>query len=239
MEERIERYVDAELTEAEKQQFEADLAQDAALADDLAFYLQSKVAAQQAAHEALLAEKHKQWNTLEAEPPRSLTRSAWMSMAASVLLVVAILFYFNNPFKQSLNDRAETYLATHFKTLPVHLGDESQSLQGAIQAYNQQQYEPAITLAAIYLSQHPQDAEALRVIGLAHLQKKEYHEALAYFQQLSAQTQLYSNPGKYYEGLTYLLRNQEGDEAQGRKLLEEVIAQNLEGKPEAMELLEQ
>lgn len=239
MEERIEQYVDAELTDVEKRQFEADLVNDPTLADDLAFYLQSKTAAKEAACETLLEEKHRQWSTLEAEQARRLSPSTWMSIAASVLLVIAVLFYFNNPFKSSLSNRTEQYVATHLKELPVHLGDEGQHLQGAIQAYNQQQYDPAITLATIYLSQHSKDADALRVIGLAHLQKKEYDQALDYFQQLRTQTQLYSNPGKYYEGLTYLLRNQKGDEVRGRKLLQEVIAQNLEGKPDALKLLKQ
>jgi len=238
MEERIEHYFDAELTKAEKRQFEEDLSANPDLADDAAFYLQSRIAAKQAAHETLLEEKHQRWSGLSEEQPKRLSRGDWMSIAAAILLVIAAVFYFNNPFKRDLSVRAESYLANNLKELPVHLGDEGQRLQGAIQAYNQQQYEPAITLTAIYLSQHPADAEALRVIGLAHLQKKEYDQALDYFQQLSAQTRLYSNPGKYYEGLTYLLRNQEGDKVQGRKLLEEVIANNLEGKQDAMKLLE-
>jgi len=238
MEERIERYFDAELTEAEKQQLEADFSANPDLVDDAAFYLQSKIAAKQAAYGVLLKEKHGQWNGLEQEPPKRLAKGGWISIAAAVLLIVSSVFYFNNPFQSDLSNRAEQYVATHLKELPLQLGDEEVSLQGAIQAYNQQQYEATITLADTYLAQRPADTEALKVLGLAHLQKGEYDQALDYFQQLSAQTALYSNPGKYYEALTYLLRKADGDEVQAKQLLQEVIAKDLEGKQDALKLLE-
>lgn len=238
MEERIERYFDAELTEAEKRQLEADLSTDPDSADDAVFYLQSKIAAKEAAYEALLKEKHAQWSGLEEEPPKRLSRGGWMRIAAAILLIVSIVFYFNNPFYSSLSSRAEQYVATHLKELPLHLGDEEVSLQGAIQAYNQQQYESAIALAGTYLAQRPADTEALKVLGLAHLQKGAYDHALDYFQQLGAQKELYSNPGKYYEALTYLLRHTEGDEVQAKQLLQEVIAKDLEGKQDALKLVE-
>lgn len=237
MEERIEQYFDAELTEAEKRQFEADLSANPDLADDVAFYLQSKLAAKQTVYEELLKEKHQQWLSLEKEQPKRLSRNSWISIAAAILLIFFSLFYFNNPFNSDLHSRAESYLATNLKELPVNLGDEEVSLQGAIQAYNRQQYDQAIASAEVYLTQYPRDAEALRVIGLAHLQRRAYDNALPYFQQLGTQTQLYSNPGKYYEALTYLLRNHPGDQQAGEKLLNEIIEKNLEGKQDALKLL--
>jgi tetratricopeptide (TPR) repeat protein len=238
MEERIERYFDAQLNEAEKRQLEIDLSAKPDLADDAAFYLQSKLAAKQVAYDLLLKGKHAQWSGLNQEPTKLLSSRSWISIAAAVLLIVLSVFYFNNPFQSDLNDRAKHYVATHLKELPVHLGDEEVSLQGAIQAYNQQHYENAIALASVYLAQHPTDADAFKVLGLAHLQKGEYDQALDYFQQLSAQVERYSNPGKYYESLSYLLRNQDGDEAKAQQLLEEVIAKDLEGKKDALKLLE-
>lgn len=238
MEERIERYFEQELTAEERRQLEEAIAHDPELADEVAFYLQSKVAAKEAAYDTLLQEKHSQWSRLKEEPVKRLSRGSWISIAAAVLLIVSIVFYFNNPFKSSLNSRAVHYVATNLKELPLHLGDEEVSLQGAIQAYNQQQYEVAISTANTYLTQHPADTEALKVLGLAHLQKGAYNQALDYFRQLSAQTGLYSNPGKYYEALTYLLRHADGDEAQARQLLQEVIANDLEGKQDALKLVE-
>ncbi len=238
MKERIEHYFDAELTEAERRQIEADLATDIDLADDTAFYLQARIAAQQAAHENLLKNKHQQWLSLSERQPRHLSRNNWISIAAAVLLVILPIFYFNNPFQNDLSTRAEYFLTNNLKELPVHLGDEEAFLQNALQAYNQQHYAQSIEAANTYLAQHPQDAEALKVLGLAQLQLRAYDKALSYFQQLSAQTQLYSNPGKYYEGLTYLLRNQPGDEDMAKKLLNEVITNSLEGKQDALKLLE-
>jgi len=237
MEERIEHYFDAKLTEAEKLQFEADLAANAALADDSAFYLQTRLAAQQVAHEDLLKEKHQQWSDLNKESPKSLSRNNWIGFAAAVLLIILSIFYFNNFYQKDLSLRAKKYLALNLKELPLHLSDEEQSIQEATLAYNQQKYKESITSAATYLIKHPTDAEALKVIGLAQLQLQKHDEALAYFRQLTAQTQLYSNPGKYYEALTYLLRNQPGDQETARKILNEVIEKNLEGKQDALKLL--
>lgn len=237
MEERIEHYFDAKLTEAEKQQFEADLVANTDLADDTAFYLQACLAAQRVAHEDLLKKKHQQWNALAKDSPKALSRNSWIGIAAAVLIIVLSIFYFNNSFQKDLSVRAENYLVNNLKELPLHLSDEEQSLQGAIQDYNRQKYKESIVSAVAYLIQHPADAEALKVIGLAQLQLQKYDEALSYFQQLAAQTQLYSNPGKYYEAITYLLRDQPGDQETAKKLLNEVIERNLEGKQDALKLL--
>src|SRR5690606_24175861 len=180
-------------------------------------------APQQAAHEALLKEKHRQWIGLNERRPKRLSRNSWMGIAAAVIFITLSVWYFSNPFQSDLSTRAENFLASNLKELPLHLGNEEASLQSAVQAYNQQQYEQSIEVADTYLANHPQDAEALKVLGLAYLQLGAYNEALSYFQQLSAQTQLYSNPGKYYEALGHLLRKQPGDEETARELLNEVI----------------
>lgn len=237
MEERIEHYFNAKLTGAEKQQFETDLTANTDLADDTAFYLQARVAAQRAAHEGLLKEKHQQWSALANDSSKTLSRNSWIGIAAAVLLIILSIFYFNDSFQKDLSVRAENYLANNLKELPLHLSDEEQSLQGAIQDYNQQKYKESIVSAVTYLVQHPSDADALKVIGLAQLQLQKYDEALPYFQQLAAQTQLYSNPGKYYKAITYLLRDQPGDQEKAKNLLNEIIEKNLEGKQEALKLL--
>jgi len=238
MKERIEDYFDAKLAEAEKRQVEADLVTDSDLADDAAFYLQARVAAQEAAHESLLKEKHQQWSNLSGHRAKRLSLNNWIGIAAIGLLLILSVFYFNNPFQKNLSQQAEDLLANNLNELPVHLGEEETSLQSAIQAYNKQQYAQSTEIADSYLVTHPQDPEALKVLGLAYLQLRAYEKALPYFQQLSAQTALYSNPGKYYEALTYLLRNGSGDEETARKLLNEVVSNNLTGKQEALKLLE-
>src|SRR5690606_17098014 len=97
MKEQIEDYFDAKLTEAEKRQIEANLAADSDLADDTAFYLQARVAAQQAAHEVLLKEKHRQWIGLNERRPKRLSRNSWMGIAAAVIFITLSVWYFSNP----------------------------------------------------------------------------------------------------------------------------------------------
>src|SRR5690606_17688493 len=135
MKERIEHYFDAELTEAERREVEMELITDSDLADDTAFYLQARIAAHQAARDTLLARKHQQWLGLSEHEPRHFSRNNWISIAAAILLVILSVFYFNNPFQDDLSKRAENFLTSNLKELPVHLGDEEVSLQNAIQAY--------------------------------------------------------------------------------------------------------
>lgn len=237
MEKQIEQYFSGELTEAEKRQFEAALKNDSGIADDTAFYLQTKLAAELAANEHLKV-KHEYWTALPSEINSRFKRNTWIKFAAAVLLVTFIVFYFKSPFQSELSSRATDYITNNLKKLPLHLGEEEYSLQNAIEAYNQQDYNKAITLTHTFLNQSPHDAEALKVLGLAHLQLQQYKDALRYFQQLGEQQHLYSNPGKYYEALTYLSRNRDDDTALGKKLLNEVITNDLEGKQDARKLLE-
>lgn len=237
MNERIEQYFDAALTEAERKRLEADWATDPDLADDTAFYLQVRLAAQQIAHETLLKKKHEQWTNLTLNSSKPFMPKRWLGIAAAVLLLFFSVWYFNQSFQDDLSGRAKDYVGHQLKELPLHLGEEEQLLQQAIASYNQQQYHEAIRLTQSYLARYPQDVEAWKVIGLAQLQGGAYTEALYQFHRLGDQTQLYNNPGKYYEALTYLLRNAPGDEEKAKKLLQEVVDKNLEGKQDALKLL--
>ena len=79
--------------------------------------------------------------------------------------------------------------------------------------------------------------QAIKYAGIVSLMMKQYDKALNYFLVLGSDTQLYSNPGKFYAALTLLKRNQPGDKLQGKKLLEEVIRMDGDEKEKAIQLL--
>ncbi len=78
----------------------------------------------------------------------------------------------------------------------------------------------------------------LKLAGLVSLRQENYEKAIGQFHSLSQRTDLRANPGLLYEAIARLKRNQSGDEATARKVLQTVIDQNQEGKKAATELLD-
>ena len=58
-----------------------------------------------------------------------------------------------------------------------------------------------------------------------------------YFKQLETHKELYSNPALFYQAVTLMERNQPGDSANAKKLLQEVVEKGLEGKEAAQTML--
>ncbi|WP_156307179.1 hypothetical protein [Sphingobacterium endophyticum] len=236
MKEQIEDYFNGTLSEDERKQFELELLSNAMLAEDVAFYLQAKQAAKAIAHDNLLQEKHQQWTMLSQKKDRS-KRNQWIGIAASLLLIISIGFYFNW-FQSNLSAEANAIVSNNLKNYPVHLGEEKSNLKEAIHLYNEQQYEESSLIAMNILKENPNDAEGLKILGLSQMQLKAYDEAINTFTQLDKQNELINNPAKYYMALAHLVRNQKDDELKGKELLEIVLKENLPGKQEAIKLLE-
>jgi tetratricopeptide (TPR) repeat protein len=236
MNERIEKYFESSLNVSERQAFETSLANDEEQLDDIAFYLKAKCAAQISARDLKLMEKHKEWSSLPVEDKSKWHVPAWISIAAMLMVVLSVLFFFN-PLKPRITSRAEEYINQNLKQLPVQLADSQNLLQLAISNYNKAAYELALNNAEEFLKLNPKDPEALKVAALASLQMKEYEQAISYCRKISIQTGLFDNPGKFYEALTYLSRNGPSDELRADRLLQEIIDHNEAGKQDAMKLL--
>lgn len=235
MKERIEKYFNNELNDGERLAFEQALLDQPRLADETAFYIQSRRAAEKAAKERLLKDRHQRWQSLPK--PVYYNRQMWIGIAAAIILIFGAVLFFAKSFRQSPSERSITYFADYLHELPVHLGGDEESLQNAIKAYNEGRYQAAVGYSETFLQGQPNNSEALKVLGLSYLQLQLYQEALSVFHRLSTETALYSNPGKFYEALSYLLRNKEGDALKGQKLLQEVIDKNLEGKQAALTIM--
>lgn len=232
MDERIERYLESTLTASEKQDFERALHTNPSLSDDLAFYIKAKLALQ----ESELSRKHQEWSSLESAGKKGMVEPNWLMIAAMLILVLGLLLFFN-PFRQSPEDRARRYVSEDLKILPLQLSSTTDTLQLALARYNQGNYDDAIRMAVLVLQKNQSDAEALEVIGLASLQKKDYEKALYYFHRISIQKTLYSNPGRFYEALTYLNRDAKSDQARAIELLRDIVRNDEAGKAKALKIL--
>ena len=238
MEERIENYFEQQLSDTEKAQFEADLKSDPELADAVAFYLVSKDAASQAAKAKKLTERHAEWQSLKKPEHTFTSLRTWYAVAAAVALVCfASLWYWMTPANNDIQQLADGYVIENFTTLSVQMGGSEgnggDSIQLAINNYNNGQYATSKTICENILKRDPENAEAKKIAGIVSLKQQNYDKAIDYFHELGEQKNLYSNPGKFYEAIALLKSGLPLNKKKAEKLLQEVIDGNLEGKAEA------
>jgi predicted Zn-dependent protease len=240
--ETIENYLTGQLPADERTQFESALKTDPAVADALAFYVMSKQAAKVQAREQRLAE----FDELRRQQPRIGQRSisnwvTYVAAAASIVLVLSLGWYFFWPSTDSTliaSQQVDSYVSTHFMQLPTTMDGSADSLKIGIDRFNKGQLAEAATVFQDVLKRHPDTDTALKYAGIVALRQGNYDKAIDLFHRLSKRTDLFANPGLFYESLTLLKRGQPMDKSRAKKLLEEVIKKNLEGKGEAEKLIE-
>ncbi len=226
MYETIDDYFEGRLSAAEHEAFERKLAQDKALADEVAFYLSTKAALK----EANLQKRHAEW--ARQRFAQSL-RWQWASGIAAAIGLLIVAWYFMTPSNISLQQHAEVYIEENLTRLNTHMDTSNDSLQIAIDYYNHQKYQEALSIFNRLAGSNPR-AKAYEYEGLTQMQLKNYDAAIAIFDQMAADAELLENRGKFYAALAYLKKGESGT---AQRLLKEVIAQNLVGKAQAEQWL--
>lgn len=226
MYETVDNYFEGRLSEAEKAAFEAQLAQDSLLADEVAFYLSAKAALK----EQTLQKRHAEWT--QSHPVQSLPWG-WLSGAAAAIILLITTWYFLKPTPLTLQEQADVYIEENLTQLNSHLDTTADSLQTAIDYYNHQKYQEALP---IFEQLARKDPRVRTYTGFTQLKLKNYEAAIDLFEQMATDPELLDTHGKFYTALAYL---QKGDIATAQRLLKEVIAENLDGKAEAEKWLKE
>lgn len=235
MEERIEDYFQKQLSDSERQRFESDLKTNPEFAESVAFYLLVKSTAEKSARDKKLSEKHLEWQNLVADKPDTRIRKLVYYAAAAILLIAFGLgWYFLNANIKSREEMANVYVHENFSILAVQMDGEIDSLQQAINAYNNGEYGDAENRIDAILASDPKNTEAQKLAGIVSLRLKNYDKAITCFHKLGEQKDLFSNPGKFYEAIALIQRGLPLDKKAADRLLREVIDGNLEGKEEAV-----
>ena len=234
----IDAFFNQALSDAEVERFEQMLVEDNDFAGQVAFYLSAK----QALKEQLEEEK-KEWfkqlladNNLESVAKgQGRVKQLWSYRAVAVAAIVVLGFfawYLFYPRSIPVQDRAETYIEEHLKTLPVTMGTELDSTQFGLKLYNEGQLETSRKVFESIVQNDSSNYSAKKYLGIVYLRLANYDKALLYFHRLENYS-LYSNPALFYQALTLMKRNLPGDKAKAKGLLQQVVDWNLEGKETA------
>jgi len=235
----IEDYFKGEISGEKKQQFEKRIMEDASFADEVAFY----ISANGVIKNQVVVEKKQRFKELYQQQQKVIplhkepVKMIWRYMAAaSVVAAVMIMYLFLN---RDTNPRelADSYIQKNWQTIGVKMATKQDSLQSAIEIYNDGKFKEALEKFEMILKNNPGSQKATEYAGITSLQLSNYAKALQYFSLLAADTSLYSNHGKFYKAITLLRRNDTGDLTAAKILLLQVIDQELEEKDEAAKLI--
>ena len=234
----IENYFKGINNEEQKQQFEKKIMKDASFADEVAFYISTNGLIQQQNKDEKKHRFREIYDKQKVIPFKQRVISMWKYIAAASIIVAVILITLFMPGnKKSSQQLADTYIEQNFKTLSVTMGSQD-SLQTGLNLFNSNKLTEALSMFEAIVKNTPANSDAKKYAGIVYLRLNNYDKALEYFTMLASDTSLYSNPGKFYEAITFLKRNKDGDKETAKLLLKEVRDENLEGKNEAVEWLE-
>jgi tetratricopeptide (TPR) repeat protein len=240
----IENYFSGNLPEEEKSAFEKRIETDPVFAEEVGFYIASRGNIRQELHRQKKKEFDSWYAELATNPDyayrpakqhpllRQLLPYLAGAVAACCLLVLGWMLWFNNPSPQQL---ASTYVEQHLSTLAVTMSGEPDSLQRGIAAFNRKDTALAESIFQA-LANHPTLGwEAIKNLGILYLVTGRYDQALDQFDALSANKNLYANPGPFYKAITLMKRSQGQDREEARALLQQVIERQLPGNQEAVQ----
>ncbi|MFT3703436.1 MAG: tetratricopeptide repeat protein [Agriterribacter sp.] len=236
----IDNYFKGSNSQAQKQEFERRIVEDASFAEEVAFYISTHQIAQQQS----LEEKKQRFrdiyneqkeNTAAPAPVRKFSRYAMAASITGVLLILSLVFLFRN--NSSPQQMADAYAKENWKKLGVSMDNDRNSLQHGLKLYNDGKFaESAIIFESVLKTDSTNDY-AKRYLGIAYFSAGDFEKALQCFSLLAANTSLQSNPGMLYKAVTLLKRNKSGDKEAAKDLLQKIVDDDLEGKPEAEEWL--
>ena len=161
-------------------------------------------------------------------------------MAAAAIMAALLVGWLVWMKPVSPQQMADTYINKELSSFGVSMGSRQDSLQAAIQLYNEGKDKEALQQFENMAVANTSDVTALRYAGIVSLKLGLYSQALQHFKQLEQYPGLYSNPGKFYYALTLMKRNAPGDATQARQLLQQVAqSSDLDGKQQAQQWLKQ
>ena len=234
----IDAYFSGETPQEETRQFEQRIQDDPAFAEEVAFYL----TAREASKEELVEERKRDFRALYrradavAKFRPALIRRLLPAVAAAALISAIALCWYLFAGPKTGPKLADRYIQENLQLLSVKMG-AMDSLQMGLVLFNDGKFIEALQEFEKIIQSDSSNSTGVKDAGITSLRLEDYDRALYFFRNLEIRNHLHLNPGLFYEALTLMKRNFNGDAAQAKHLLQEVIQRNLDKKEDAVELL--
>jgi tetratricopeptide (TPR) repeat protein len=242
----IDTYFNGEQSAEETKEFEKKITDDSFFAEEVAFYLSARQVVKEQQEQTPEAKnerfrelyaKYKLGNDSTSPKKDTVMRRLSPYMAAAAIITAVVFGVITWPKPSSPGKLADKYIKEHFETLSVNMSSMEDSIQKGKHLFNDGKLKEALLQFESIIQNDTSSFEAKKYAGIVSLRLKEYDKAITYFLQLENYTTLYANPGKFYHSLTLIKRNLPGDKQEAKKLLEQLVQQDLEGKETAEEWL--
>jgi len=238
----IERRMKGQLSEEELKQFDSRVAVDLQFAEKVDDYMEI-ISGIKSFHLNGIREDVANWEKeiQEEEQRRVISpQSSWkkyLALAAAIALLAIAFLYLTTPSQKTNHELFTAYFAPYENVLAVRDGSESnESLGYAMKLYDEREYREAIPYFQQVLDENKENADALYYLGISYLAEKNPTQAIAAFEQLVRQNNIYSDQASWYLALANLL---EGNEPAAKELLENISRdENHDLKDKAEDLLE-
>ncbi|MBX2928664.1 MAG: tetratricopeptide repeat protein [Saprospiraceae bacterium] len=220
---RIDRYLTGTMDPAEKQAFEAEMAADAQLAEDLTLQRDMGAFLRRREHRNALQAQLRDIGRAHFQPEKkeaktvsiSRRRILWIgAMAAAAGLALFLL----RPllFPPSLFDQYAEYPAL---ALAQKSSAGPADWSAAEQAFNSEDYTTAEPVLEQYLAAYPTDMQAQLYLGICKMELDKHTEARQIFGALAQSGESFKDYAQWYLALSYL---KSGDTAATQKTLDEI-----------------
>ena len=232
----IEEYFGKKASPEESRQFEQQIQEDPAFAEEVAFYLSARQVARDLGGEEKKERFFELYRQSKDSPPvRRIGFSGWAAIAAMVFGALFFSWYLAQK-PAAPGKLASLYIEQHWQTLGVSMSSREDSIQTGLRLYNEGKWPEALQQFETIIQSGNPGFAVKKYAGIVTLRMKDYDKALVYFSQLS-DYHLYANPGLFYQALTLLERNRPGDRENAKQLLQQIVKNDLEERETAVEWL--
>ena len=204
---KIERYLGGEMEPGERTDFEAELSLNEELRNDFELYNSINKTMSAPPNENELRETLQQMNKKYFAGEAVVKTGAfkkWLAVAASLVLLISVGFYFLFPSKPS-TEKLYAEFAVHDVLTIQQRGSADDSLAAeAAGKFNDKHYHEALPLLQKYLQQKPADIQVKFSLAVCYLETGAYPGAEKIFMETATGQTAYAEAAKWYQALTSL-----------------------------------
>lgn len=204
---KAERYMNGEMNPGERSEFESELSANAALRNDLELYNSINKTMSGTPNENELRDTLQQMNKKYFAGGALVKKGSfkkWLAVAASLLLLISIGFYFLFPAKPAAEELYAEYAKHEFLNIEQRGNTADSIATEAAGKFNDKKFIEALPLLQQYLQLRPDDIQVKFSMAICYLETGAYLDAENIFSATATAQTAYTEAAKWYLVLTAL-----------------------------------